>query len=308
MISAFRLGAALSVACGSLALATPAAAQGRYGAWAAESDAIPANFRGQISYSGTHQGQLVAARRTREYSGHYNLELEINGSTLRGRYSGTGGINSGTVSGTRTGNRCRLTDDRWGTVTEAECTRSRFAGTARSPQVAQRQTRMNIDARATRVVDAAVPEQQAVAARPAPQQPAAPISTPGRASPTSAAFSDFAGRWYTRTSYCPNAPYISVSPDGVQSTINGFDHVARPGYGSASQTAQRSRRTPLRLEDNSLTYEVTEVDGELGGSQTTHYRLRIANSMLTFFKTVRGRTTAEILYRCLGSDDEDDDY
>jgi|GEM_PF-1154175 len=139
--------------------------------------ALPPDFRGRISYSGTHEGQLNRAGpplrslrtrdilrsatggSTREYAGAYNLELTFDGNALTGRYSGTGGMNSGTVSGTRSGTHCRLVDDRYGTVTEAECTRNRFSGTARVQRGRDTST-MRFEAAATQFVDARVAQEQ----------------------------------------------------------------------------------------------------------------------------------------------------
>lgn len=151
-----RLPFALSAAAAWL-LAVPAASQ---------DDSIPADFSGRISYSGTHQG-TISGPRPQTRSGAYTLELEIDGSALRGRYSGTGGMTAGTVSGTRSGSRCRLTDDRYGTVTEALCTRTRFSGDAnvRSGGTA---ISIRLEARAVRLVEGKGAAGEAAGSRPSP--------------------------------------------------------------------------------------------------------------------------------------------
>lgn len=144
----------------------------------AGSGALPPGFRGRVSYSGTHRGQVrtpgpplrrldvrsiinsATGGRTREYAGAYQLELSFDGNAVTGRYSGTGGIASGTVSGTRSGNRCHLVDERHGTVTEAECTATRFVGRAATPRGPGPQMTAELDANAVRIVDAAEEERE----------------------------------------------------------------------------------------------------------------------------------------------------
>jgi hypothetical protein len=144
---------------------------------ASTSDILPPNFRGRISYSGTHEGSVtragpplrslrtrdilrsVTGGTTREYGGAFNLELTFQGNAVTGRFSGSGGIGSGTLSGTRSGSRCRLFNDLDGTVTEAECTRTRFIGEAHG-QRGGASARTRIEAEATHFVDAAVEERE----------------------------------------------------------------------------------------------------------------------------------------------------
>jgi hypothetical protein len=96
----------------------------------------------------------------REIGGGYTLDLTIEGNAVSGRYTGTGGFTSGTLSGTRTGSHCHLIDDQYGTINDAECTPTSFTGTARSQQGSRSQLRLTIEASAIRLVDAAVQERQ----------------------------------------------------------------------------------------------------------------------------------------------------
>ncbi len=148
---------------------------------ASADDILPPDFRGRISYRGTHEGQLSRAGpplrslrvrdvmrsatggSTREFAGAYNLEMTFEGRAVSGRYSGTGGISSGSFTGTRDGDRCRLIDDRSGTVTEAFCTRTRFYAEVRA-QVGRDTSTARLQANATQIVDAILEEQQQRAA------------------------------------------------------------------------------------------------------------------------------------------------
>jgi hypothetical protein len=147
------------------------------GAYAASpaSDVLPPDFRGRISYRGTHQGQVnhagpplrslrigdivrsATGGRTEQHAGAYELELSFDGRAVSGRYSGTGGLPSGTLSGTRDGSSCRLVDDRYGSVIDAECTRSRFIGESRT-QRGRDTTNIRLEADAVTFVDAAEEE------------------------------------------------------------------------------------------------------------------------------------------------------
>ncbi len=127
-------------------------------------DTIPADFRGRITYSGTYQADVTSSRgRTRQLSGGYTIEISYDGSAISGRYSGTGGMNPGSITGTRSGTRCRTLDTQSGMTNEAECTRTRFAVVARA-QGAQNSSIARIEATATRFVDAAEEARQQRAA------------------------------------------------------------------------------------------------------------------------------------------------
>jgi hypothetical protein len=89
--------------------------------------------------------------------------MTFEGRAVTGRYSGTGGINSGSFSGTRDGDRCHLVDNRSGTVTDALCTRNRFYAEVRS-QTGRETITARLEANATQFVDARVEEQQRRAA------------------------------------------------------------------------------------------------------------------------------------------------
>jgi hypothetical protein len=139
---------------------------------------LPPDWRGTITYSGTHEGYVQQAgpemrelsissvvgavaggqRQRQRYAGRYDMVLTIDGTAVTGQASGTGGIEPATFSGTRTGNLCRLYIE--GAELEATCTTERFVGASRSPRGASPSFLMNIDARATRVVDTAEEERQ----------------------------------------------------------------------------------------------------------------------------------------------------
>ncbi|MDZ4362352.1 hypothetical protein [Brevundimonas sp.] len=137
---------------------------------------LPPDWRGTITYSGTHEGYVqqagpemrelsissvvgaVAGGQRQRYAGRYDMVLTIDGTAVTGQASGTGGIEPATFSGTRTGNLCRLYLE--GAELEATCTTERFVGASRSPRGASPSFLMNIDARATRVVDTAEEERQ----------------------------------------------------------------------------------------------------------------------------------------------------
>lgn len=98
-----------------------------------DGEELPPGFTGQITYRGTHQGVQDRGRRgSREFGGALTVVLSFDGNAVTGRISGTGGINSTSVSGTRTGNVCRLFEERAGDIIEGQCTRARFAATVRS--------------------------------------------------------------------------------------------------------------------------------------------------------------------------------
>ena len=173
---------AISAAAFALALAGASAGaqkpSGTAGA-AASGEALPADFRGRIVYSGTHEGRVNtpgppprrldlrsiarAAGRTREYAGAYELVLDFNGNALSARVSGTGGLLATTLSGTRRGDRCRLIDDRHGTITEAQCTATRFVGTARTQAGSRQNMTREIEAGAVQFVDSAREERERAA-------------------------------------------------------------------------------------------------------------------------------------------------
>lgn len=154
----------------------------------ARGEVLPPDFRGRITYSGTHEGRVTtpgpmprrldlrsiarAAGRTREYAGAYELVLEFDGNALSGRVSGTGGLIATSLSGTRRGDRCRLIDDRHGTITEAQCTASRFTGTARTQAGSRQNMTMEIEASAVQFVDAAQENRERLAAAEAERQAA----------------------------------------------------------------------------------------------------------------------------------------
>lgn len=131
---------------------------GYYSGGQIEDEALPPDFRGRVTYQGTHEGQVRRAGRTREHAGRVTLELTFNGSAVVARFSGTGGMNTGTMTGTRRGNRCRLVDDRFGNVIEGDCTRSRFwgGGSHRGPRET---TTIRLEAQATQFVDLRIPQQ-----------------------------------------------------------------------------------------------------------------------------------------------------
>jgi hypothetical protein len=154
----------------------------------AAGDVLPPDFRGRITYSGTHEGRVTtpgpmprrldlrsiarAAGRTREYGGAYELVLEFDGNALSGRVSGTGGLLPTTLSGTRRGDRCRLIDDRYGTITEARCTAAGFTGTARTQPGSRQNMTMEIDASAVQFIDAAQEAREPLVAAEAERQAA----------------------------------------------------------------------------------------------------------------------------------------
>jgi len=144
----------------------------------APSDTLPPDFRGRISYQGTHRANCSRGGEERaRYGGSLNVELTFNGNNVTGSFSGTGGINTGTMSGTRTGNRCRMIESRGGDLIEGECTRTRFSAIARS-QGNRDALAARFEANATRFVDAAAEERQRiVATTPAPTSPRAELAS-----------------------------------------------------------------------------------------------------------------------------------
>lgn len=161
----------LDAAAASGRPATPVAAPGVPAA-----SVLPADWRGTITYSGTHEGYVqqagpgmrdlsvgsvvgaVAGGQRQRYAGRYDLVLTIDGASVTGQASGTGGIEPATFSGVRTGSLCRMFLE--GAEVEATCTSDRFVGVSRSPRGASPSFMMNIDARAVKVVDAAEEERQ----------------------------------------------------------------------------------------------------------------------------------------------------
>lgn len=125
------------------------------------SEPLPSDFRGRITYQGTHGATLDRGPRrgSREYGGALTIELTFEGNSVRGRFSGTGGINSGTMSGTRSGSQCRLFEDRAGDIIEGECSRTRFDAVARS-QNARNAMAARFEGQATQFADARIEEQQ----------------------------------------------------------------------------------------------------------------------------------------------------
>jgi hypothetical protein len=172
------------------------------------SDSLPPDFRGTITYRGSHGALLDRGPRrgTRQYGGSLTIELTFEGNRVTGRFSGTGGINSGTMTGTRNGNHCRLIEARDGDVIEGECTRSRLSARARSTR-ANAMT-ASFEAQATRVVDSAVagrqePPRQTAGAAPPPRAAAA---TRGRGAPA----------WTGRRSLAdPPSPTLVAPPIGA---------------------------------------------------------------------------------------------
>lgn len=185
---------------------------------------LPPDWRGTITYSGTHEGYVqqagpemrelsissvvgaVAGGQRQRYAGRYDMVLTIDGTAVTGQASGTGGIEAATFSGTRTGNLCRLYIE--GAELEATCTTERFVGTSRSPRGASPSFLMNIDARATRVVDTAEEERQRAeaAARAAEERAAAeaaerariaamPLATTAQAQMVEGAVRQDSGAW-----------------------------------------------------------------------------------------------------------------
>lgn len=138
--------------------------------------ALPADWRGEIRYTGTHQGYVQPAgslptRLTpdalfgslqssmrQQYGGQIDLVLQFDGSSVSGTYSGTGGMETGRVSGTRNGSQCRLTAG--GNVIEATCSQNVFEGTSRSMATSGETQFMRIAAQQTSLVDFSVRDRQ----------------------------------------------------------------------------------------------------------------------------------------------------
>ena len=152
--------AACALASASGAAAGQADTWSGRGLRAESQDVIPPDFRGRITYSGSYEAEVTSNRgRTRPFSGAYTIEISYDGSAISGRYSGTGGMSSGSITGTRSGTRCRTLDTQSGMTNEAECTRTRFAVVARA-QGPRNTSIARVEATATRFVDAAVEAQQ----------------------------------------------------------------------------------------------------------------------------------------------------
>jgi hypothetical protein len=139
---------------------------GLYRNLAPEDLELPPDFRGRITYQGTHEAVLDrgARRGTRQYGGALTVELTFDGNAVTGRFSGTGGISSGTMSGTRNGSRCRLFETRAGDIIEGECTRTHFSAEARS-QGSRNAVAAVFEAQATQFADAIAEERQLAEAR-----------------------------------------------------------------------------------------------------------------------------------------------
>jgi hypothetical protein len=113
-----------------------------------------------------------SAGTTHSFGGDYEVQLEMKGAAVSGRYGGSGGLDSVSFSGTRSGDRCRLFAEGTGAMIEATCSASRFDGNVKSGSGDRRPYRIHFEAGATRLVDAAQEEsrQQAQAAAFAAEQ------------------------------------------------------------------------------------------------------------------------------------------
>ncbi len=135
------------------------------------SDAFPADFKGQVTYKGTHQGSLTMAPKpvrkmsiaerirvsqggsTQNFQGELNVELTFDEGKVSGRFWGTGGINSNSVVGTRVGSNCYLIDQSNGASIQAVCSATRFYSEAEEQN--GRKTILSVlDARTLRTVNA----------------------------------------------------------------------------------------------------------------------------------------------------------
>ena len=102
-------------------------------AQSAPQDALPPDFHGRITYSGTFEAELtIPSRAVRHVNGRYSVEISYDGNSVTGRYSGTGGMVAGSFTGTRSGSRCRLTETRGDVIWDnVECSGSRYSADAR---------------------------------------------------------------------------------------------------------------------------------------------------------------------------------
>lgn len=129
--------------------------------------ALPPDWRGTITYTGTHNGYAIPSgrdARRQDYSGRYDLMLEFDGASVSGRATGTGGLQPADLVGTRSGSHCRLRLENLA-IFEGTCTNDRFFGVSREAPGQEFRQVMNIDARAVRRVDAAEEDQRRAAAR-----------------------------------------------------------------------------------------------------------------------------------------------
>lgn len=99
-------------------------------------DGLPPEFTGTLSYgTGTYEGSETVGRRAprqRSHAGSFQAQLWFDGRAVTGVYDGSDGISRTRFSGTRDGDRCRLTSaDNTATV-DARCTPTTFSGVVRS--------------------------------------------------------------------------------------------------------------------------------------------------------------------------------
>lgn len=146
----------------------------------ATAQALPPGFQGEISYAGQQTGQVsqpgrvnrrgsiiamatAAAGTNKSYGGALTVSLTFDGANVTGKYTGTGGLQPSGLNGTRNGSQCRLYDTTTGGLWQGRCDRDGFAGSYASPDGASPQVRISYDAGATKVVDRAVQQAEAVA-------------------------------------------------------------------------------------------------------------------------------------------------
>lgn len=141
-------------------------------------NALPADFRGRITYLGHYTGERAARQRAprrmrdlsdlaaaltsgqvERFSGRARLEASYEGSTVR--ITTYDGESRGEFTGTREGSTCLLVQTSDGATGRFHCDRTSFEGELRGVMTGQRAYRSEIRTQATQFVDAVVEEQAA---------------------------------------------------------------------------------------------------------------------------------------------------
>lgn len=108
-------------------------------------------------------GDLIAsaAEKGDRYEGAMTMKLVINGASVTGQVSGTGGISTLRVSGLVQNGRCRLIDDRNMFVYEGACNAEGFSGTVNSTSNSRTVQKADFALTLSSLVDVAARDAQA---------------------------------------------------------------------------------------------------------------------------------------------------
>lgn len=158
------------ILCLPLALVSlSSAAVSQDAALVAPGDGFPEDFQGTVHYFGNNNGTVavigsVSSKKSdtcprpdggcpKPIGGSLDVELEIQGAVVRGRYHGTGGLRDGELIGRRTGGMCRLFDKSDGSVWSGRCDRESFVGRVKSVTNAATQLDLTFEALGTDIID-----------------------------------------------------------------------------------------------------------------------------------------------------------